>query len=737
MDELAAVSAFLAAESVMPFQDVALVPGVSVQQTFEQNQASISISQLVRFKSNQCEKMGGWISFYPTSPLSSAIVRDLHAWQGLTNNKLIADGATDSLRVLQLTPSSAPVLTDISPQVRFSTPTPSFSVSSGSNLVTVVDTGSSANVYSVIRLDTPIFLGSSLGSSLGGQILFGQYQVFSAIDANSYIIVAAQVSPITTSSGGTLPKFYTTAGSAFVDVTFPTNLIVPQTGQPYISAVGLYYPFGYSSQAAFVGGSEFTSVGGLTIVGPYQITSIIDSTHFQIQAANASSTTLGSSQAVSMNSTLAAIEYLITTGPPALGGAYGAGNYGAGQYGIGTPPGPGGGTKTGAANWELDNWGQLLLAVPSNGPTYNWSPIGSLTAGQVIATAPAFSGGGFVSQPQQILVLWGTTTPTGVQDPLFIAWSDQNNFTNFVPTTTNFAGSFRIPTGSVIRGGIQAPLFGVIWTDIDAWMMSYVGQPLVFGFTRVGTGCGLIGQHAAGILAGTVYWASDHNFWQLGQNGVAPIPCSVWNYFFQQLDSTNQGKVVCAVNSAFNEIMWHFPIMSSLGGTGENTNYVKLHSEGSEYEWDYGTMGRTAWVDTTVVGPPMGTDLSANLLQHEMTYNAAGTAMNPFIETGFFVIGDGSDLALIDWVIPDMLWSVFPNLQPGGTSGTVMMTFFTVDYPGAPERKYGPYSVQQSTPYINTRFRGRFMRVRLESNDLGSFWSIGRIKFRYGTSGRR
>jgi hypothetical protein len=682
----------------MPFQDVVLKPGINTQLTKELNQAGISISQLIRYKTGLVQKIGGWSQYYPT-PISSTPVRDIHAFQGLVGNKFLAAGSQTNLVVI-----SSGVLIDITPQTNDTTPVPSFSVTAGSNIITVVDPGSSVGQYMAVRFDTYV--------SVGGQVLSSAYAVNQAIDANTYSIAADKISSASVSSGGTLPAFYTTANSALVDVIFPSA--------GFQAILGLYYPF-----------RAPTSVGGLTIQGPYQVSSIVDSTHFQITAASQSSVTVASSLAVTMNSSRMAFHYYNTQGPPATAGAYGAGLYGAGIYGLGTPAGSGLGTPITSIDWSLDNSGEFLIAVPRNGPIYYWSPDANLSTAQVVATGPLFNIGGFVSQPQQIVMMFGSTQLSGQQDPLMMRWSNSGDFTNWKVTPTTTAGSFRIPTGSALVGGIQAPLFAVAWTDIDVWTATWAGQPLIWSWSRVGTGCGLIGQHAADVQQGVVYWCGKSNFYTMGNGGVQVLPCTVWDFIFQNLDTANQSKIRAASNSVFNEISWFFPVA---GGTGENSAYVKLHiGEGNELEWDYGYLSRYAWVDTTVLGPPIGVDNYGNLMQHETSFDASGSPIDAYFETGYFALGDGSEIAIVDWVLPDMKWGTVA----AGTSGKIYMTFYAVDYPGDTERVSGPFTVTQSTEYINVRMRGRFSRIRIESNDMGTFWRIGRIKFRWGTAGRR
>jgi hypothetical protein len=268
----------------------------------------------------------------------------------------------------------------------------------------------------------------------------------------------------------------------------------------------------------------------------------------------------------------------------------------------------------------------------------------------------------------------------------------------------------------------------VIWTDIEAWVMSYVGGVAIFNFTKVGGGCGLIGPHACAILGGNVYWVSPNNFFTIGAAGATPIPCTVWDFIFQNLNTANQTKIKLAANSAFNELMCFFP---SASGAGENDSYVKVHIEGSEFEWDYGTLARTAWIDLSVLGNPIGTDTLGFVYQHE-TGNSFGSVMAPYFRSGWWAISEGNDLAFVDFVLPDFIWGTLA----GAKDAVVSVTFYVVDYPGDTPKVYGPYTVTQATEYINVRFRGRLMSVLVQSASQ-EFWRLGRLRFRFAMSGRR
>ncbi len=692
----------------MPMTSVTLKPGVNTMMTLAQNEAGVSVSNLVRYQQGMIQKYGGWSQYYPVAIGST--IKELWGWQGLTNNSYLGIGATQSLSVLV-----SGTNTDITPQARTSNNPPNLSISSGSNVVTVIDANSSATNFTTVYFNTPI--------SIGNLLLNGAYAVNTVLGSSNYTILSSVVASTTITSSGVLPFFTVSSGSALVTVTLSNNNF-PLTQ-------GLYQQFIAS-----------TTLGGVTIQGPYSIRGVAtssnplvyDSTNFQIAASNQ-----GSSAATGyMNSGNAQINYFFTIGPPASLG-YGLSYYGGSSsvtstgpltgYGTNAAAPSGGGTAITATDWSLTNWGETLLACPSGGPVYSWSAGTGFSNASVVTTAPFFNGGLFVSQPQQILVLWGSVQSTGVKDPLVVRWSDALDYTNYTVSSQTWAGSFHIPTGSIIKGGIQSAQQGIIWTDIDCYVMQNIGQPLVFGFNRVGSGCGLVGQHAMGVLNGGVYWMGFNNFFALANEGVATLPCAVWNFVFQNIDTTNLSKVRCATNSMFNEVAWFFP---QINGNGENALYVKLNV--SENEWDYGTLSRSAWIDVTVLGNPIGSDLTGTIYQHEIGYNAGTTAIDTSFQTGYWSISDGNDLVTVDWILPDMQFS---NYSQTSTPSTLTLTFYAVDYIGDTPRTYGPYTFVQGTEYINTRIRGRFLSCKVEGVDLNSFWRIGRIRYRFAPDGRR
>lgn len=681
----------------MPIQGIKLLPGVNIETTPVLGQGQIVLSQLIRFKQVgpdiQPEKLGGWNKFYPIS-LGSA-VRDLHAWEGINADTHLAAGCTASLNVI-----SDGTGADITPRSYFSVTAVSFTTTMGSADVSIDDPNFTASIYDSIYLLTPV--------SIGGIVLQGAYVVSSVADADTYIITAASAATSGVSAGGAVPAFTTINGQPFVNVELADH--------------------GYSVGEIFnIPPVTATTVGGIVLSGAYLIQTVVDADNFSITAAQAAT----SGATVDMNGGDVAIIYYVGIGPSAPTAGYGTGGYGTGGYGLGVVPTPSPGSPITATNWTLDNWGEVLLACPADGPIYSWSPDSGLAVATRIIEAPEINGGIFVAQPAQILVAWASSMG-GVQDPLSINWSDSGDYTNWTVSSQTQAGGYRIPTGSRIVGGIAGPNFAVIWTDLEVWAMDYIEPPLIFGFNSLGQNVGLIARHAMGVINSTVFWMSENKFCLLNGENVQTIPCSVWDFIFQDLDLAHVDKIYCGTNSLFGEVTWYFP--SASGGTGEVDSYVKFTPGLGGGIWDSGRLARSAWVDQSPVGQPIGGSPDGYLYQHEVSPDADGQPMNPYFETGYFAVADGENLDFIDWLFPDFKWGYYL-----GSQGAVLqITLSVTDYPtGSPVTSEGPYSVSAVVPYLDFRLRGRFAKVRIESQDLGSFWRLGSLKIRSVPDGKR
>lgn len=754
----------------MPHAAIKFVPGVDQNRTPALNELAISECQLVRFIPDKqglglVQKLGGWQKYFGDTIGST--VRALHAWEGINNDSHLGVGAEQQLVVI-----SSGNDKEITPQKIIRNRPVSFSTTAGSNLVTVTDTGSNTDEYDSVYIQTDV--------SVGGLILKGVYKIY-PLGPNTYNIYAADaigdpaLATSTVANGGVVSQLAATVGSAVITVTLPDHGL--QVG----------------STATFL---VPVSIGGLTIYGNYTVQTVPSSSEYTIIAANQANATVIAVTGASGTGTVATLTFnsvfeiangtniivtgvnpagyngthTVTTtgtntvsyasaetgayvsggsiaaesvstfvnngevrflyynglGPLPQGTGYGIGPYGIGGFGTGIPPIPNVGTPVTTTDWTLDNWGETLVACPANDGIYVWTPSQNDPIAVVIPNAPPVNRGMFVAMPQRQIIAYGSTF-TGIQDPLLVRWCDVDNYDSWLGTVTNQAGSYRLPKGSGIVGALQGPQQGLLWTDIALWAMQYIGGEFVYSFNEISVGCGLIGKKAAGTLNNQVYWMSQSQFFKLSGNGVEPIFCPVWDVIFQDLDLSNVDKIRCAPNSRFSEISWFYPTTTS---NGEVAKYVKYNT--ALNVWDFGTLSRTAWINQSVLGAPIGAGSDRYIYQHETSQNADTQPMNSWFQTGYMQISEADLKMFIDQLWPDMKWGYYNGVQ----NVTVNITFYAVDYPGQQPYVYGPYQVTQSTTFITPRFRGRLVAFRIESNDFNTFWRIGNMRYRFQPDGK-
>lgn len=679
----------------MPMTALTLRPGVNVEQTATLNEAGYTDATMVRWRDGLVQKIGGWVKYFSFSV--GGTIKALHGWQDFNATSRLAVGSTTSLGVVVST-----AYTELTPQTKTTDTAPAISTTAGSATVTVADTNiSNVTTFDTIYFNTPI--------AVGGIILSGGYLITLVLSATSFTIQAAVPAVSAVVAGGAVPSFTTVNGSASVSVTMAAHGLV--------SGSTINFPIS-------------TAVGGCMIVGTYTVSTITSPSVFTVTAATQATAAV----TVNMNSGNVETVYYIALGPSPASAGYGTGTYGSGGYGQGVVPTAQTGTRITATDWTLANWGSVLLACSENGGLYAWDPNGGFINMQLIANAPIFNAGMFIAQPAQILVAYGSTSQQSIgvnQDPLLVKWSGQLDYTVWTPSTTNQAGSYRLPSGSRIVGGIQSSQSAFLWTDLDVYAMQYVGFPLVFGFNKVGSNCGLIGKHAVTQYGGQIFWMGASNFYTMTGSGATPIPCTVWDAVFQDLDPVNQSKCVAWTNSLFDEVWFFYPSLS--GGTGECDKYVKITLSGGGAIWDKGVIGRTAAIDKSVLGQPLAAGSNGIIYAHETGYDADGSPLTSSFTTGYFDLAAGQDIAFLDWVIPDMIWGPYKQ----GQDAVLNLTFYSQMYPGDTPRAYGPFSVTRARKFVAPRIRGRQVALKVESSDLGSSWRLGKIRYRLAVDGRQ
>ena len=493
----------------------------------------------------------------------------------------------------------------------------------------------------------------------------------------------------------------TTPSGPFTTVINTPNVTVTDAGHGAVAGDWVY----------ITGGS---AVGGLTLSGYYQVAApVATNTYVIVASSNATSSTTGGGTP--------SIHYLISLQNSQPPGGYNTGYYGLGVFGVGSAAT----TTVTQRSWSLDNWGQDLVGCYTNGPAYVWIP--PISAGNVATLitgtdVPLYMTGLFVAMPERQIMAYGAEGG-GTQDPLLIRWCDVGDYTSWTATATNQAGSFRISSGSAIIGGLQFSQSALFFTDIELWSAQYLGFPLVWGFNKIGIGCGLVAQRAVAKLGPTVFWMSQQGFFSYNGSSVEPLRCTVWDFVFNNIDLSSTDDIFAAANSAFNEIWWFFP---TIGSGGAVTSYVKYNT--LDGVWDYGSLARSAWVDQSILGPPIGADYNGLLQQHETANDLDGTAMASWANSGWFAISDGDNTIYLERFLPDFIFN---------SGGSVTLTIETVNYVGDTPQIWGPYTVTSATEFVIVRARARLMSIRIDSTGiLGNFWRNGKSVYSSAPAGR-
>ena len=462
-----------------------------------------------------------------------------------------------------------------------------------------------------------------------------------------------------------------------------------------------------------------STIGGNVLIGgEYVITSVIGTDSFQITVPTSAAATSASTGGASV-----AYQFLINPGPQSNtpGYGWGAGIWGASTWGTARTTGS---VVLAMRNWSLANFGENLLANPKSGALYQWiKASGTASRAVIVTAAPSVIDFMFVSQEDRHVVAIGTTdVSSGVYDPLLIRWSSTEDQNDWVTSATNTAGFFRLNSGNYTNGAINSRIASLIWTDKSLYNMSYEGAPYVFGIRLVDTNCGSISPHSMAEYGGSVYWMGQHNFFSYDGGGVKLIECPVRKYIYDRLDTDQGQKVFCGVNPDFKEVWWFY---QSTSATGEIDSYVKYNIQ--ESAWDYGSMARTSWLSPLIFQTPFATGSDSYYYAHEQGYDADTSAMNSWVVTGDFDIGDGTQIMYMDRVIPD-----FADL-----TGNTTLTMYSRKYPATTATAKGPYTVTTATNLINLRTRGRQIAYMIQSNNSGDFWRLGSLRFNISEDGEQ
>jgi hypothetical protein len=559
-------------------------------------------------------------------------------------------------------------------------------------------------------------------------------------------------STIQTALGAAPGPFTATNGSATITVTDAT----------YNPQVGDFLVF---SGCASLGGNITAAV----LNQEYEVATVPSPTTFTIQAkspttglpvlANASDTAKGGATVTASWEVPIGLDlYIVGTG-------WGAPPWGAGGWGEGYTSGIGQQLRL----WSNDNYGEQLFIAPRGGALYYWIPAGETypsgtgggltTRAQSLATQSTAAGyaGQFVpNQTNQVLssaiqrfifAMGANSYDPGDSetpfDPMLVRWSDQENPYEWVPDVTNQAGEFRLSNGSYIMQARATRQEILIWTDSAIYSMQYLGPPYVWGFQILMDNISVMSPNSMITVNNVTYWMGVDKFYMYSGR-VETLPCSLRQYIFADINKDQAYQVFAGSNEAYNEVWWFY-----CSGTSTAVDKYVIYNY-LDRVWYYGTMARTAWLDSGIRQYPMAADYQNLVLYQESSVDdvsgLTAVPINAYVQSSDFDIGDGHNFGFVWRILPDINFNgsnvntpqVTMTVRPRRNSGTPYgladsPTVISADNYGTA----GVYSVQEFTGQVYTRLRGRQLAFRIESNTLGVSWQLGSPRIDIRNDGRR
>ena len=557
---------------------------------------------------------------------------------------------------------------------------------------------------------------------------------------------------------GTTYKYYVELGNAFNDIT-PIRATT-SAGDVTFSATNGDATITVADTAHGAVANDFVTFSGAATLGglitaavlnqEYQIATIVNDNSYTIEAKDTDGDTVTANSSDSGNGGSSVVgAYQINVGLDVYveGTGWGMGTWGAGGWGsVGTLD-----DTNQLRLWSHDNFGEDLIMNVRAGGIYYWDESGGTGTRAVALTAlsganltPTKALQVLVSEKDRHVICLGAdplnaggTARTGAVDPMFIAWSDQENAADWEPKATNTAGSLRISSGSDIIGGISSREEVLIWTDISMYSMSYIGPPFTFGINLINQGVGLIGPKAAVNTPDGVYWMDRKGFYKYG-GSVQLVPCSVHYYVFSDFNQEQSFKAFGFLNKQFNEVGWFYVS----GDSTEIDRYV-VYNYG-EATWTIGKLARYAWLDEGLATYPRATGEASStqyLYNHENGNDADGSPMdNVYIQSSDFDMQpDGDYYTFIRKIIPDVKFT-----GNGGSDQTINFVLKSRDFPGDSLTTDTTQNVTSTTQKLDTRVRARQLTFRVESDDdnsagarLGVGWRLGDTRMDIKPDGRR
>ena len=690
----------------MPLQKVLLKPGVNRENTRYTNEGGWYESEKIRFRQGTPEKLGGWSRISAATFLG--VCRSLWNWVTLGAQNLLGVGTN-----LKFYIENGGTYYDITPIRAQYTLTNPFTTN-GTTTVTVAHSGGGFLNNAFVT-----FYG---GTAVGGQTITGEYQI-TYIDSNSYTITIASAATAAT-GGGTVYAVYqinpgpeyavpltgwgagawglgtwgigTTSTDAlriWNQVNWGQNLVYgPRGGAPY------YWD-------ATIGYQNATAV--ITITSPGVVSA-------SINLADATPITLSTTGALPTGLLPGVVYYTKLL------------------------------TST-TFNLALTAGGTAINFTGTQSGTQSISPRGVLLSALNGADSyvPLFQNALIVSDASRFLLVFGTNDyGSTTLDPLLIRWSAQESLTTWYPAVTNQAGSVRLSHGSRIITVLQSRQEILVWTDQSLYSLQYLGPPYVWGTQLLADNVSIASPNAASVASGVTYWMGVDKFYKY-DGRIQTLRCDLRQYIYGDISLTQYDQITSGTNEGFNEVWWFY---CSTNSTAVDKYAIYNYAEDL---WYYGSMGRTAWLDSGLRNYPMAATYSNNIVNHEygVDDNQTGTttAITASITSSQYDIGDGNSFAFVYRMLPDLTFrgstagttpSVTMYLQglTNSGSGITQSGNAAVNYSGSAP---SVINVDQYTGQIYIRIRGRQMQLQLTSNTIGTQWQLGAPRIDLRPDGRR
>jgi hypothetical protein len=542
---------------------------------------------------------------------------------------------------------------------------------------------------------------------------------------------------------GTNLKFYLENGGAYNDIT-PLRATVVLTdpfettsGSPIVTVTDAS---GGYADGDFVTFSGASAVGGLTLNDEYQITLTIVANEYTIDAgANASSSATGGGTVTAAYQINVGTAFAI----PLVG--WGASSWGSGTWGVGSV------STNSIRLWSQSNFGEDLIFGPRGGAIYYWDATSGLTSRAVelstlagASNVPTDQNFVEISDINRFVFAFGANEfASATVNPMLVRWSDQGNALNWTPSATTQAGFLTLSRGSKLVTAKQSRQEVLVWTDSALYSMQYVGAPVVWAAQLVGENISIAGQNAVAYANGVAYWMGKDKFYKY-DGRTTPLRCDLRQFIFNDFNVQQYDQVVAGTNESYHEIWWFYC------STDQTTSDRYVVYNYMEDVWYYGTMSRSAWLDSGLRDHPLGATYSSNLVNHEQgvddNENATTLPIHAYVASAEFDLDDGHQFAFI--------WRILPDIRfDGSTSGSPSATMTLLPLANSGSGYSDPASVggnnaqavtrtavlpvEQFTGQIYTRVRGRQLAMKVESTGLGVTWQLGAPRLDMRPDGRR